>query len=197
MDSKGVSDTVQVWRLSDLKLLRTISLPPGPRGKEHQDSAEPRLLADGKTVMVNTFNCGLFLMVGLKGNMPSAKLVHDFGTGECALAVVAGHYWVQADTGLPGLVSLDIADPANPRVVDRLQLGQDEQPHWISLAPDGRRIIISGGHKALEKKVLMATIDPRSGKLSLDRDFSVNFDRQSWPHGNSGPAIPHGAVFSR
>ena len=44
---------------------------------------------------------------------------------------------------------------------------------------------------------MMATIDPRNGKLSLKKAFSVSFDRQSWPHGDSGPAIPHGAVFSR
>jgi hypothetical protein len=32
--SDGETRTVQVWRLSDLKLLRTIVLPPGPRGSE-------------------------------------------------------------------------------------------------------------------------------------------------------------------
>jgi hypothetical protein len=25
----------------------------------------------------------------------------------------------------------------------------------------------------------------------------VSFDRPSWPHGASGPAAPHGVVFSR
>jgi hypothetical protein len=197
MDSKGVSETVQVWRLSDLKLLHTVPLPAGPRGKEQLDSAEPRLLADGKSVLVNTFNCGLFRIVGLATDAPSAEFIHDFGTGECALPVISGHYWVQTDTRLPGLISLDIANPARPRVVDRLKLGKDELPHWISLAPDGRRIVISSGQKALQKRLLMATIDPRTGKLALDKSFSVDFDRKSWPHGDSGPAIPHGAVFSR
>jgi hypothetical protein len=196
MDSKGVAETVQVWRLSDLKLLKTVPLPAGPRHKEHQDSAEARLLADGKTVMVNTFNCGLYRMINLQSAAPRAELVNDFGEGECALPVVAGRYWVQTSTGLPGLISLDISKPSMPRVVDRLKLGEGEEPHWISLAPDGRRIIISSGRKALKSKLLIATIDPRNGKLALDR-FSVNFDRPSWPHGNSGPAIPHGAVFSR
>jgi hypothetical protein len=197
MDSKGVSETVQVWRLSDLKLLHTVPLPPGPRGREHQDSAEPRLLGDGETVLVNTFNCGLYRMIDLGSDHPSAELVHDFGTGECALPVVAGHYWVQTDTGLPGLVSLDVSNPAKPRVADRLKFAAGEEPHWISLAPDGRRIIISSGKKALQKKLMMARIDPRTGKLALERKFSVSFDRKSWPHGDSGPAIPHGAVFSR
>ena len=206
MHEKGIARTVQIWRLSDLKYLSTVILPPGPRDKVNLDPAEPRLLADGKTVMVSTFNCGLFLLDGIDGAAPSARLVHDFvGPGYCAIPVVAGHYWVQTDPGLPGLVSLDIADPARPRVVDRLVLSKDEQPHWISLAPDGRRIIISGGDKALKARLLMATIDPNTGKLSLDPTFrpkgaalpGIDFDRARWPHGDSGKAIPHGAVFSR
>ena len=197
MHSKGVADTVQVWRLSDLKLLRTVPLPPGPRGKEHQDSAEPRLLADGETVMVNTFNCGLYRIVGLRGDRPGAQFVHDFGSGECALPVITGRYWVQTDTGLPGLVSLDVSIPSKPRVIDRLKLADGEEPHWISLAPDGRRIILSSGRKALKSRLMMARVDPRSGRLALDREFAVDFDRESWPHGTSGPAVPHGAVFNR
>ena len=198
MNEKGTARSVQIWRLSDLKYLSTVILPPGPRDKVNLDPAEPRLLADGKTVMVSTFNCGLFLLDGIAGATPSARLVHDFvGPGYCAIPVVASHYWVQTDPGLPGLVSLDISDPSRPHVVDRLVLGKDEQPHWISLSPDGRRIIISGGAKAMQARLLMATIDPKTGKLTLDPGLSIDFDRPSWPHGDSGKAIPHGAVFSR
>ena len=198
MNEKDTARSVQIWRLSDLKYLSTVILPPGPRDKVNLDPAEPRLLADGKTVMVSTFNCGLFLLDGIAGATPSARLVHDFvGPGYCAIPVVAGHYWVQTDPGLPGLVSLDISDPSRPHVVDRLVLGKDEQPHWISLSPDGRRIIISGGAKAMQARLLMATIDPKTGKLTLDPGLSIDFDRPSWFHGDSGKAIPHGAVFSR
>jgi hypothetical protein len=28
-------------------------------------------------------------------------------------------------------------------------------------------------------------------------DLGASMLRDSWPHGDSGPAIPHGAVFSR
>lgn len=197
MQAKAAAKTVQIWRLSDLKLLATIPLPPGPRGKEHLDSAEPRLMADGRTVMVSTFNCGLYVVDGLATDRPNARLVHDFGTGECALPVVAGRYWVQTDTALPGLISIDISDPRRPRTVDRLTLAAGQEPHWISLAPDGRRIVISGGGKTLKNKILFATIDPKTGKLALDPALSIDFDRKSWPHGDSGKAIPHGAVFSR
>lgn len=68
-----LSHVVQVWRLSDLKLLNTIVLP-GPQywySDPSSDSSEPRLLADGKTVVVPTFNCGLFLMRNLAADAPA------------------------------------------------------------------------------------------------------------------------------
>jgi hypothetical protein len=87
----------------------------------------------------------------------------------------------------------------------RLTLDDGQRPHWISLAPDGERIVISGGGETLQTLVLMARIDRESGRLTLDDTFrdrgaaqpGVSFDRLRWPHGDSGRAIPHGAVFSR
>ncbi|MEO7634538.1 MAG: hypothetical protein ABIS38_02685 [Sphingomicrobium sp.] len=205
MHGKDVSRAVQLWRLSDLKLLKTIRLPAGPSGKENEDPAEARVLADGRTVVVSSFNCGMFLLSGLEGTSPSAEFIHAFpGDGECALPVVAGRYWVATDTKA-GLISLDMTDPHKPVEVSRLALPGGQGPHWISLAPDGRRIVISGGKIAFETRVLMARIDPANGQLSLDQSFrdkgaadpGVSFDRASWPHGATGKAIPHGAVFSR
>lgn len=206
MHAKAVSRAVQVWRLSDLSLIKTVLLPAPPSGKHNEDPAEPRLLSDGRTVAVSTFTCGLFLIKGLEGENPSAEFIHKFSdTDACALPVVAGRFWVQTDASLPGLISLDMADPSRPREVDRLVLAPDELPHWIALAPDGRRIVISGGGKALRSRVLLANIAPGSGKLALDTSFrsrgaarpGVSFDRAHWPHGKAGPALPHGAVFTR
>lgn len=205
MHGKDVSRAVQLWRLSDLKLLKTIRLPAGPGGKENDDPAEARVLADGRTVVVSSFNCGMFLLSGLEGSAPSAEFIHAFpGGGECALPVVAGRYWVATDTKA-GLISLDISNPHKPVEVSRLMLPGGQGPHWISLAPDGRRIVISGGKIAFETRILIARIDPANGQLSLDESFrekgfatpGVSFDRANWPHGATGKAIPHGAVFSR
>jgi len=195
MHSKGVARTVQIWRLSDLKLLHSVVLPEGPRGKEGDDPAEARLLKDGRTVMVDTFNCGLYRLSAIEGDSPSARLVHDFGTGECALPVISGNYWVMTDTGLPGLVSLDISDPDHPTVASKLKLAEEMGPHWISLRPDGRRILISSGRGGLQSKILFATIDGK-GQLALE-PREIDFSRQNWPHGATGSAIPHGAVFAR
>ncbi len=203
--AKEISQVVQVWRLSSLELLKTVVLPPPPRGDEGFDSAEPRLLADGRTVLVVTFSCGLYRMVGLETTDPAAVLVHTFDSKECALPVVAGRFWVQALSEAGALVSLDVSDPATPVEVSRLGLHADEPPHWIALEPGGERIVISGGSGALESRLLTARIDPRSGALALDETFreegaerpGISLDRETWPHGAAGRAIPHGAVFSR
>jgi hypothetical protein len=163
------------------------------------------VLSDGKTVVVSTFSCGLYLLKDLESQSPSAELIHSMGDGgECALPVVAGRFWVQTDTAIPGLVAFDMSDPDHPKEVSRLILAKGMQPHWIALAPDGSRIVISGGKQALLTRVLLATIDPRTGELKLDTRFrdkgsaqaGISFDRASWPHGTTGRAVPHGAVFS-
>ena len=66
-DMAGVlNPAVQVWRLSDLSLRSTVVLEPGALGSEHLGTAEPRLLADGRTVLVSTFSCGLYKLDGLE-----------------------------------------------------------------------------------------------------------------------------------
>jgi hypothetical protein len=205
MHATAVSRSVQVWRLSDLRLIRTILLPPGPRGTENDDPAEPRVLADGRTVMVSTFNCGLYLLRGVEGENPSAQFVHSFSNSDkCALPVVAGRYWVQTDASYPALISLDVSDPARPREVGRLMLEPRQFLHWIALAPDGERIVLSGGNGDMRYRLLLARIDRRTGRLSLDPSFrtrgaeqpGISFEREAWPHGRFGKAVPHGAVFA-
>ncbi|MBX9927377.1 MAG: selenium-binding family protein [Gemmatimonadaceae bacterium] len=97
MDGKEQTRAVQFWRLSDLSLQHTIELPNGPRGDEGEATAEPRILSDGKTVLVSTFNCGLYLLDGLATAAPSAKLVASFPRKEgtsCAIPIVAGSYYL-------------------------------------------------------------------------------------------------------
>lgn len=40
-DTVSTAEWVQFWRLSDLKLLKSIALKPGPRGDEHKLTGEP------------------------------------------------------------------------------------------------------------------------------------------------------------
>lgn len=206
MEGEEPVRAVQLWRLSDLKLLRTFDLPPGPRGDEGAFTAEPRLLADGKTVLVSTFNCGLYLLHGLDAGEPSGTLVSSFPQlkdASCAIPVIAGHYYLVTVPAWHAVVSLDISDPAHPREVSRLAFDSAAVPHWISLEPNHRRVVITG-YGSLTHRVMMARFDERTGRLALDTRFrdanatepGVHMEGRSWPHGGSEAAAPHGAVFS-
>lgn len=65
LSHEHAGDQVQVWRLSDLKLLKTIQLPEAPDGKSNLSPNEPRVLSDGKTVLLGTSRCGLYRLTGL------------------------------------------------------------------------------------------------------------------------------------
>ena len=201
------SRTVQVWRLSDLTLLQNVRLPDGPNGNEGRLSAEPRLLSDGKTMLVSTFSCGLYLMERLEGLTPSARLVASFpqkkGTS-CAIPVVSGSHYLVTVPAWNAVVSLDISNPARPREVSRLTLGPDDTPHWIAISPDQRRVVVTG-YDSLQHRVIIARFDPSSGRLTIDERFreegatepGYRMDNKTWPHGGSAKGIPHGAVFDR
>jgi hypothetical protein len=200
------SRQLQVWRLSDLALLRTITLPDGPAGGESGLTAEPRVLDDGRTVLVSTFNCGLYLLEGLETDAPSGRLVASFPRKEhtyCAIPVIVGHYYLVTVPAWNAVVSLDISDPAAPREVSRVTLGPDDLPHWIAVSGDRRRVVITG-FGAMQHRVLIARFDPATGELAMDARFredgaaepGFRMDDKTWPHRGNASGIPHGAVFS-
>jgi len=126
MDGEAPVRAVQIWRLSDLRLLHTIDLPPGPRGDEAAFTAEPRLAADGRTVLVSTFNCGLYVLRDIDGASPSGQLVASFperAKTSCAIPVISGRFYLVTVPAWNAVVTLDIADPLKPREVSRLVLG--------------------------------------------------------------------------
>jgi hypothetical protein len=151
------------------------------------------VLADGKTVVVPTFNCGLFLVRNPTGDHPTLQHIYDFGYRTCEVPVVAGDYLAETMQSGHAIVSLDMRDPEHPHEVSRILLPPDEYPHWLALEPGGNRLVITG-YGALGTRVRFATIDRRSGKLTL-QPASIDFTRH-WPDGWQGSAIPHGAVFS-
>lgn len=196
--------TVQVWRLSDLKLLKTIVLPTGPRGSEEKLPGEPKVFTDGKTVLIHTFSCGLYAMEGVETNQPSVRLVKTFDGERCAVPLRMGHYWVQTLFSAHALASYDISDLAHIREVSRITLDDKQKPHWIAADSDGKRIVLNSGEYG-EHRLFMVNFDPQSGALKLDERFrdagsdkaGVSMDGKSWPHGFKGDAYPHGTVFSR
>jgi len=204
-DSIDTAQWIQIWRLSDLKLLRTIALPPGARGDENMFTGEPRLLSDGHSVYIHTFDCGLYLLRGVESAAPTATLVHAFEGKDCGVPLVVGHYWLQPVPALHGLVSLDISDPEHPRRIASVSFGDDEEPHWIAIDPTGRRIVLNSGGYAKGNRLFVVNFDPASGGLAIDGRFrdpgsaepGIDLSRRKWPHGFTGTAAPHGTVFSR
>ncbi|MGN6058021.1 MAG: hypothetical protein ACTHOI_05500 [Sphingomicrobium sp.] len=189
------SHVVQLWRLSDLRLLRTVVLPqPEHYGKAVANSAsEARLLPDGRTVLVVTAGCGLYELDDLAGENPRAKFVYDFGYRACGVPTVVGHYWVQAATSGHSLISLDVRDASHPTEAGHLTLEPDVLPHWLAHEPNGNRIVVTGYGK-LATRAIFATLDPKTGRLTLG-PHRIDFDRQ-WPDGWKGPAMPHASLFS-
>lgn len=202
--SDGEGRTVQVWRLSDLKLLRTLVLPPGPRGTEQQAPGEPHLLADGKTVLIHTFSCGLYELDGVASDQATVKYLHTFEGKECAVPLRIGHYWVATLFSAHALAAYDISDLTHVREVSRITFDDKQTPHWISADADGRRIVLNSGEYG-EHRLFMVNFDPQTGALKLDERFrdagsdkaGVSMDGKSWPHGFKGDAYGHGTVFSR
>jgi hypothetical protein len=195
MHGELLARSVQLWRLSDLALSKTLLLPKGERGDENFMPAEPRVLADGRSVIVSTFSCGLYLLTELASESPTVTHLKTFPyepPHRCALPVRLGDYWVQTVPTSESLVSLDVSDPLHPKLVQELKLGADYRPHWISADSDGDRIVVTG-RGAMEHRLLLVRFDPRSGRMELDR--SISFDRETWPHGETGTATPHGALF--
>jgi hypothetical protein len=206
MDRNDTTRVVQFWKLSDLTLAASIELPNGPQGEGYA-TAEPRVLSDGKTVLVSTFNCGLYLVEDAASASPTARLVASFprkqGTS-CAVPVVAGHYWIATVPAWSAVVSLDVSDPARPREVSRISLGPDDVPHWLGIEPNQRRIVVTG-YAGMKTRVLIATFDANTGALAWDTRFRADgasepgfrMEGVRWPHGGGASAVPHGAVFSR
>ena len=197
------SRTVQVWRLSDRALLKNITLP-GPNGVL---SAEPRLIDDGRTVLVSTFSCGLFLLEGLEGDAPAAVQVGAFPRKEgtsCAIPAIVGHYYLVTVPAWSAVVSLDVSNPRAPKEVSRVAFDSTDVPHWISVSPDRRRVVVTG-YASMQHTVQMLRFDSATGQLSRDTRFrdegatvsGFRMDNKSWPHGGNAKGIPHGAVFSR
>jgi hypothetical protein len=195
LKTKEPTHVVQVWRLSDLKLLKTIDLPKPPifDGVAAEDSDAAKLLTDGKTVLVKTTRCGLFELTGVSGTDPQAKYVYDFGGRSCAgVPVVAGKYWIQSSLSGHDLTALDVSDPSHPAEVSHLYLGPEARPHWLAIEPGTGNLVITG-YGSLLHRISFAKVDLQTGALSLDpRTIDLN---RSWPDGWNGPATPHGTLF--
>jgi len=212
-EADGQSRTIQLWQASQLKVLRTLALPAGPRNEEQYYPGEPRLLDDGKSVLIHTFSCGLYLLRDVAAEQPSLEFVYGFDGKSCGVPLRVGRFWVQTVEDGHHLTVLDVSDPRRPREVSRLMLDNDQEPHWVSLDPSGTRIVVNSGGATPkgfgpgvpDRRLYIVDFDPKTGTLKLDERFrdagssrpGVSVSRRKWPHGFEGNTFVHGTVFSR
>ncbi|HYE27580.1 MAG TPA: hypothetical protein VEA61_05025 [Allosphingosinicella sp.] len=195
------SNTYQLFRLSDLKLLGTYRLDPGPRLNGHVSPEEPRIGPDG-AAYIQTLSCGIQRVTGMDGPRPKAKLVHQFPGSWCGVPTIVGRYLVQSVPAIHGYIVLDIADGARPVEVSRLVINDKYEPHWTGWDRKSRRLVVTSGQSG--DRMYLLKLDEASGALTIDESFrgedgkpGFSFAKRAWPHGWTGEGKPHGAVFSR
>lgn len=79
-----------MFRLSDLKLMKTAYLDMGQNHYGHVSPEEPRLGPDG-AVYVQTLGCGIERISNIDKEEPSAKLVYTFPGSFCGVPTIPSH----------------------------------------------------------------------------------------------------------
>lgn len=205
MDDERTADVVQIWRVSDLRLLHTLQLPVIRGDSTNHYPYDVRVLADGRTGMVNTYFCDFYRLTDIDTERPRIDFVSTLSGQQsegCAVPVVVGHYWIVPAAEARAVVSLDISDAGRPVEVSRLNSDSAFFPHWLAADPRSDRLVVAGTDGG-QARVLIAHLNRRSGQLSWDDRFreagstrpGVSFDRREFPHGTVGHVIAHSALF--
>jgi hypothetical protein len=115
---------------------------------------------------------------------------------------VIGDHWIMPVGRAQTVVVLDVSDPARPREVSRLDTPADFNPHRAANDPASDRIVI-GAEFGGEQGMFILRFDASRGRLRFDPsivspagvDGYIDLEEQQWPHGPSGPAWGHAALF--
>jgi hypothetical protein len=216
-----VADVIQIWRLSDLKLLKTISVLPieEPEQPEcvlgvgvmcdaqyyssEQQPFEIRVLGDG-SALLNTFTCGIYRVPDITADSPQLEPVLNYpDLLGCSIPSIKGDFLILPVMFSRTILTIDISQPDQPREVSRFDTPERFLPHWTAADPRSNRIVVSPDGPS-DPAVAILRIDPETGVLSIDREFGkdessigISFARDIWPHGQTGPAIPHASLFGQ
>ena len=195
--------TYQVWRLSDLKLLKTAYFDVGENRYAQIGPEEPRLGPDG-SIFVQTLGCGLERITGVDKDEPKSQLVYTFPGNWCGVPTIVGHYLIQPVPAMHGLIVVDIANAAKPVEVSRVKLSDTYSPHWTAWGEKTQRLVVTSSPAIVDHRLYLLKLDPATGAISVDDAFrdvdgkaGFNFAERDWPQGWKGSGAPHGAVFSR
>lgn len=165
-----------------------------------------RFLADGRSALLNTWQCGFYLASGLDTDAPILSAVLALEQPRhvgCGVPILIGHWWIMPIESTREFVVFDVSDPARPRRATALSADSSFEPHWISRDPNSDQLVFTA--EGLSPAVRLAHFDSTTGTLRWDERFreraggplGVSFARESWPGGATGKAAPHWAIFSR
>ncbi|MEP6357249.1 MAG: hypothetical protein ABJ081_11265 [Hyphomicrobiales bacterium] len=224
MHESSWADVVQIYSYSDFSLLHTLDLPVGKLedGTVMEGSQRagfgPRVLDDG-SIFLNSYGCAFYHITDVETDKPNLSMVYALDTkrvwrkshirGACGIPVRVGNYWIQPVGTSRAVVVLDISNPDKPREVYRLKTPRFFKPHWLAKDPQSNRFVL-GAELGGEQGFFMLRFNEENGELGFDNDFNgvkdgviydttykgyLSLERPSWPHGETGTAWGHAALF--
>jgi hypothetical protein len=193
--------SLQVWKLSDLSLVKTLAVPQLQGDSIHRYPFELRTMADGKTAFLNGYYCGLYRIDNLDSS-PVIKHVGKIAGIGCSVPHVAGKLMVMPVAYGHRIVTLDISDPAKPKELATLQTDTTIFPHWVSGDPTSDRLVMTDQGDGAPR-IMIAHLDRATGKITWDEKFrdpgsdkpGVSLENVTWPNGVKGKVMAHGALF--
>jgi len=204
MDTETVANTVQVWRMSDLKLIKTLDVPKVDTDSSYKYPFEVRTMPDGRTAMVNTYTCGFYHVTNLESEPKLERVMameqpKNFG---CSVPVIAGHFMLMPIAYAHRYATLDISNPSHPVEVSSVSTDTTFYPHWAALDPRSDRVVVDDQGDGAPL-VMIGHFNATTGVLTWDEKFrdagatkpGVSFMKGVWPNGFKGMIMPHGAVF--
>ena len=204
MDTERTANVVQVWRLSDLKLLKTVAVPDVATDSADTYPFELKTLADGRTVMMHTYYCGFYKLTGLDGEPKIERVLaleHPKNIG-CSVPLLAGKFMVVPIAYAHRVATLDISDPSHPVEVSSFATDSTYYPHWIARDPGSDRVVLVDQGDG-RQMIMMGHLDTSTGRLRWDEKFrdrgaaqpGVSFANVQWRNGIKGMVMPHGTLF--
>jgi hypothetical protein len=204
MDTEQTAHVAQAWRLSDLKLLKTLPMPDNGKDSSHMYPFEVRTLPDGRTALINSYNCGFFRLTGIDAEpkverVLTLPLPRNVG---CSVPVMAGRFMVMPIAYAHRYATIDLSDPAHIREVASFPTESNFFPHWAAADPGSDRLVFTDQGDG-RPRVALAHFNRSTGRLTWDERFrdpgsrtpGVSYHRASWPNGLKGMLMPHGALF--
>jgi hypothetical protein len=212
---------IQIWRMSDLQLLKTIVLPETPTDKETFVVAngnaltwEPRFLHDkgGAQLFVVTLRGSVYFSEDITAANPQFRVVYDLGDTIAGVPIITKNdkFLIVPLVFENRLVVINIADPLHPHEVGSVKLGVDPLdgskhrpglPHFIAINKSETHIAATTYLFCLpntrldgERGVYLFDFDAATGKIKYATNFRDEVTGEVGLNFNERKQWPHGST---